>query len=379
MNFNLGLDKGRYRIDFTLNGSRKRFYPGTSDELTVKNIVRRMLFDWEQGQFDLTLQTYKLENRIQSTPKAAAIATTGKIKSSPKLLTLWDKWVKSLNLPLRTLNNHYHCCRVMIAKADPDWNDTSWFTRLTLSASTWNTRRRFIKSCINWSLSEGLVKEKSLWSGLRPRKGKKSGAKPFNREEIRLILEAFESDRFCSKYSPYKHSFYVPFLKFLFLTAARPGEAIALQWKHIDFENKLIEISEAVGKDLETSPYTTRKIRKETKTGEARYLPINAALKELLVSHQPEKIEPNSLVFPGARGKKFLDTRAFRETWKKVLDGLGLEYRNPYQTKHTALSHIAQNHSLLAAARVAGHKSLDMVSRHYARFVDDLTDVMPDF
>lgn len=379
MNFNVGLDKGRYRIDFTLNGKRRRFYPGTSDELVARNIARRMSFDWEQGQFDFTLQSYKLENRPQSQPRTDLSANTKASKSPPKLLVLWDQWVESLNLPPRTLNNHYHCCRVMIAKVNPDWNDMAWFTRLDLSASTWNTRRRFIKSCINWAISEGQVQGKSPWTSLKPRKGKKTGAKPFTREEISMILEAFESDQFCSKFSPYKHSFYVPFLKFLFLTAARPGEAIALQWKHVDFENNLIEISDAVGKDLEFSPYTTRRIRKETKTGTTRYLPISPALMELLTSHKPTNADPSSLVFPGARHKKFLDTRAFRETWKKVLGELGLEYRNSYQTRHTALSHIAQKHSLLAAAKVAGHTSLDMVSRHYAKFVDNLTDVMPDF
>lgn len=379
MNFNLGLDKGSYRIDFTLDGNRKRFYLGTSDELTAKNILRRMQFDWEQGQFDLTLQLYKLKNRTQTNSRTDVSANTKTSTSAPKLLTLWDKWVESLNLPLRTLNNHYHCCRVMIARINPSWNDLAWFTQLDLSASTWNTRRRFIKSCVNWAIAEGLVQGKNPWTNLKPRRGKKTGAKPFTKEEIAIILEAFESDRFCSKFSPYKHSFYVPFLKFLFLTAARPGEAIALQWKHIDFENNLIEISEAVGKDLESSPYTTRKIRKETKTGTTRYLPINPALRELLISHRSTEANPDFLVFPGARNNKFLDTRAFRETWKKVLDGLGLEYRNPYQTRHTALSHIAQKHSLLAAAKVAGHKSVDMVSRHYARFVDNLTDVMPDF
>lgn len=378
MKFNLGLDKGRYRIDFTLDGKRKRFYPGTSDELTSKNIVRRMLFDWEQGHFDLTLQSYQFKNRTQLRPKTKLSASSQQ-NTSTKLLTVWDRWVESLNLPLRTLNNHYHCCRVMIAKVNPEWNNLTWFTQSNLSASTWNTRRRFIKSCIIWALSEGLVEGKSLWSGLKARKGRRTAANPLTREEIRLVLDAFESDIFCSKFSPCKHSFYAPFLKFLFLTAARPGEAIALQWKHIDFENNLIEISEAIGRDLETSPYTTRKVRKETKTGSIRFLPISSTLRGALLSHKAGKVNPESLVFPGARNERFLDTRSFREVWRKVLDGLGLKYRNPYQTRHTALSHIAQDHSLLAAARVAGHKSLDMVSRHYARFVGDLTDVMPEF
>lgn len=377
MKFNLGLDKGNYRIDFVLESKRKRFYPGTSDELKAKNILRRMEFDWEQGQFDTTLQSYKLKNRVQASKAVSPTKQGG--KSNPELLSLWDRWIQSLNLSTRILNDHYHCCRVMIARANPKWDDSSWFVQSGLSASTWNTRRRFIKSCVAWALSEGLVEGKNPWVCLKARRADRTGANPLNKAEIQLIIQAFESNQFCSIYSPCKHSFYTPYLKFLLLTAARPGEVIALQWKHIDFENDLIEISEAMGRDLELSPYTTRKVRKETKTGEIRYLPLSPAIKELLLAHRPIDATPQSLVFTGARGKCVLDIRAFREVWKKVLDGLGMEYRKPYQTRHTALSHIAKNHGLLAAAKVAGHKSLDMVSRHYARYTGDLKDVMPDF
>ena len=76
MKFNLGLDKGRYCINFTLDGKRKRFYQGTSDELTSRNIVRRMLFDWEQGHFDLTLQSYQFKNRIQLRSKTKLSASS---------------------------------------------------------------------------------------------------------------------------------------------------------------------------------------------------------------------------------------------------------------------------------------------------------------
>ncbi|MEL6413041.1 MAG: hypothetical protein AAFQ08_02870, partial [Bacteroidota bacterium] len=73
-----------------------------------------MSYEWEAGQFDLSLQSYKLKNRGQ----ANAPGPTKKKGSSkvPKLLTLWDRWVESLNLPDSTKNNHYHCCRVMIVK-----------------------------------------------------------------------------------------------------------------------------------------------------------------------------------------------------------------------------------------------------------------------
>lgn len=267
MKFNLRIDKDNYHIDFTLEGKRKRFYPGTSDELTAKNILRRMMFDWEQGQFDLSLDSYRLKNRSQRPANLAITPSKSKqTKTSPKLLTLWDKWVETLNLPASTRNNHYHCCRVMIIKADdPDWNDTSWFIRSRLSASTWNIRRRFIKSCVAWALSEGLIEGKNPWSTLKPRKESKTGANPLTVEEIQLVIRAFETNQFCSQHSPCKHSYYVPFLKFLLSTAMRPGEGVALQWKHIDFRNNLIEVSEAMGRDLKVRHMQPGKSEKKLK------------------------------------------------------------------------------------------------------------------
>jgi integrase len=272
-----------------------------------------------------------------------------------------------------------HCCRVMIVKAgNPSWKDLDWFLASKLSGSTWNIRRRFIKSCTTWAQSEGLIEGKNPWLQLKARKSEKTGAKPLTVEETNLVIQAFEQNRFCSKNAPYKHSFYVPFLKFLFLSAARPGEAIALQWKHIDFNLGVIEIGEAMGRDLALSPYTTKKIRKDTKTGEIRHLPLTQALKEIMLFQRADSAKPTDLVFPGAKGG-IMDIRTFRLAWKKVLIGLELDYRPPYQTRHTSLSQIAQHHGLLAAAKVAGHKSLDMVSRHYAKFTGELDEVMPIF
>lgn len=377
MKFNLTTDKDSYRIDFTIDGKRKRFYPGTKDELVARQIHKQMVYEWETGQFDLSLQSYKLKNRQQTQTQLTSKENTQ--QNTVRLLELWDRWVVSLNLPARTLNNHYHCCRVMIKKAgETEWDDVSWFLASNLSASTWNIRRRFIKSCVQWAIDKGLVTGKNPWNSLKPRKSSKSGANPLTDAETAMVIQAFETDQFCSKYSSCKHSHYTPILKFLLLTAVRPGEAIALQWKHVDFDHGLIDVSEAMGRDLEASPYSTRKIRKETKTGDSRYLPLTPALKSLLRDLKPSNAKLDALVFPGVKGRT-MDTRAFGRVWKQVLNGLGLEYRNPYQTRHTSLSHIAQNHGLLAAAKIAGHKSLDMVSRHYARYTGDLADVMPDF
>jgi integrase len=48
-----------------------------------------------------------------------------------------------------------------------------------------------------------------------------------------------------------------------------------------------------------------------------------------------------------------------------------MEYRNPYQTRHAALTHAVMDPSIgvLGAAQILGHKTIRMVSQHYARFI----------
>jgi integrase len=382
MKFTLSIDKNAYRVSFILEGKRKVLYLGTSDEEMARQIQSRMSREWESGEFDISLASYKagfklLDKAIQY-QKSRNTSLLEKL-SDTKLLDLWDKWVDDLDLPTFTKNNHYHTIRQMIKKVDPIWDDTEWYKASTLSPSTWNTRRRTINSCIKWSLEEELIKGKNTWNKLRPRRNNRSIVNPLNKEEILKVIEAFREDTYCHEFSPVKHSYYAPFVTFMFLTAVRPGEATALQWKHIDFYNNMIEISQATSRDLSKSANTTKKIIKETKTGEIRYLPMNKTLRALLEAHRPLNYTKEDLVFKGARGGSVLDYRAFREVWEKVLAGLGLEYRNPYQTRHSALSQIAMEHGLIAASKIAGHKSTEMVSRHYVKFVGELGQVMPDF
>jgi integrase len=57
---------------------------------------------------------------------------------------------------------------------------------------------------------------------------------PFTLEERDIILETFKNHPV--------HSHYYPFIRFLFLTGCRTGEAIGLQWKHISKDCKVITL-----------------------------------------------------------------------------------------------------------------------------------------
>lgn len=382
MKFNLTTDKGNYRIDFTLEGKRKRFYPGTKDEITAKQLVKQMAYEWDTGKFDLTLKSYKVKNRTQSQTKAHS---KGKDDTPQTLLVLWDRYVESLHLSSSTRNGHYHLIRQAIKKHDPQVSDVLWFVELreAWSPKTWSGRKSYLVSCINWGIEEELFLDKNPYKALKPlKKATPDRIKPFSSEEIERILKALDSNKFCHPYNRYKHSHYSSFVRFLFITGCRLGEATGLTWDCIDFENSTVVIRQALGKDLSVSPNKTRKILKETKTGQTRYIPMNDTLFDLLddlfnrLKHDQAKAN-EQFVFKGHRGK-YIDTASFRRNvWKPILRELDIEYRYPYQTRHTVLSAVTASHGLLAAAKLAGHKDLSMVSKHYARYTDDLADVLP--
>jgi integrase len=162
---------------------------------------------------------------------------------------------------------------------------------------------------------------------------------------------------------------YAPFVRFLFATGVRTGEAIALQWKHISFEYRQIKICESLSLDRAGNGY--QRVRKGTKTDTVRYLPLVGSLSDLLRSIEPIHPDPEALVFPLPSGKP-IDPGRFREhVWKPLLALVCVEYRNPYQTRHTLLTHAVMDPAIgvLGAAKIAGHKDSRMVTQHYARFI----------
>jgi integrase len=372
MKFNLSKSNGSFRVRFTLDGTRHDFRPGTKDPAVAAAIVRQMTYEWDAGLFDQTLDRYKVKKRDSQINLPAQSQT-------PKLIDLWEKWVQWAEVSLETYNNTHAWLERVIRQHDPDWNETEWFlqTYADNSASTFNRYRSKLKSCVGHALDAGIVTGGNPYALIKPKKSKGKGnhVKPFTREEIRLILDALQSDRFVHPCSPYTHSHYVPFVKMMFATGLRLGEIAGLTWDCIDLENNQLIIKQSLGKDFGFSHTTSRKIIKTTKTGIVNYLPINTTIRQIISNL--ERSNCSNYVFIGQRNNSYIDIASFRRyVWTPVLKALGIKYRYPYQSRHTVLSEIASKHGLLAASRVAGHKSVEMVSRHYARFTGDVE--LPD-
>ena len=75
-------------------------------------------------------------------------------------------------------------------------------------------------------------------------------------------------------------------------------------------------------------------------------------------------------VRPRDRGP-FVDYEHLERPWKHILKRAKVRYRNPYQTRHTYASHLLSGgENPLFVAQQMGHKTTEMIMRHYGRWVE---------
>lgn len=160
-------------------------------------------------------------------------------------------------------------------------------------------------------------------------------SKSYSWDEAQGILEYIESD--C------KIEHWHPFIKFKFLTGCRSGEAIALWWCDVFWDNECIFIRRSYSESC--------KIYKHTKNGHKRKFPMpkNGELWNLLKSLPYG--EPNNNVFLNKRGKA-ISQKALNKVWfgnkdnetKGIIPtliehGKLTKYLPPYNTRHTFINH----------------------------------------
>lgn len=351
-------NNGSIQLKFSFGGKRYAFNPlpgahfgNKRDFATAKAIASQIQNDILAGHFDETLDRYRVS------PKKVAISA--KPPNKPQsLLEVWDLWVATLSLPLQTASGHYKWVRRMLDKAKPELTDTEWLVKAELSPRTFKDRLNLIRSCCKWAITQGYL-ENNPFECVKLRKDTPKEIKPFTLEEIKRIVEGFD------RYYPH----YSPFIRFLFLTGVRTSEAIGLRWTHIDFERGEICIKESMPKDLTGNGYN--RIRKETKTGNIRYLPMSLTVRSLLEANRPATAQPDDLVFTKPNGSVIhLDN--FRERcWRKVLESQNIPYRKLYTTRHSMISHaIEQGIPITGIAYLAGHKNTSMIIKNYAHMIN---------
>jgi integrase len=379
---------GRLQLVFSYAGKRHYLSLGFSDTKTHRKLAeakaRQLELDMLSGHFDPTLERYK--------PQVAMSVATPDIQPQvpPKisLADLWEGFVE-YKRPQCSENTMYYVYQHFTTYVEKlpthDLSEAGQIRDFAVQTFPLESCKRFIvrlSACCDWAKKSRVIEENpfaGMAKEIKPpksqRKTEEEDINPFSIEERDRILTAISENTFCNKHSGFKHSFYAPYVEFMFMTGCRPSEAIALQWKHISKDFKTISFEQAV---IETGK--GRKLGEGLKTQERRRFPCNRKLQALLQSIKPANATPDTLIFPGYTGG-YLDTKSFRKSvWKAVLTGLGIEYRKPYQTRHTfitlALDSTYGGLDVKDVARLVGN-SPEVIYRHYAGNKRDL--FVPEF
>ncbi|MBE9061868.1 site-specific integrase [cf. Phormidesmis sp. LEGE 11477] len=378
--------RGWLQLVFTFNRRRRYLSLGVTDTKTARALAemkaRQIELDILSGNFDETLAKYQPQ---VTEPDDKAESVVEDEFTGPDLNELWEKFVE-YKRPQCSPNTMYYVYGTYSNYMEqlPTYNLERAADIRDFAINTFpiESCKRFVvrlNACCKWACQSGLISEnpfEGMSREIKPPKAKRKSEEgdifPFTVAEREAIIEALRANTFCSKHSAYKHEHYAGYVEFLFLTGCRPSEAIALQWKNVSRDYGTVSFERAA-----ITTGSGRKMRDGLKTQERRRFPCNAKLKELLNSVKPEKYTPETLVFPGFSGK-VLNTASFRKTvWKPVLEGLKIEYRKPYQTRHTFIT-LALEHGLDAkdVAQLVGN-SPEVIYQHYAGQKREL--VVPEF
>ncbi len=275
------------------------------------------------GRFDQTLVKYGVKQNEKEEPKT--------------VVTYFEEWVSNYKQMDCERHTNYNSTRNMMRKWGKieEGNIQKKLSLETNAAVTYNRRLTILKNFAKWLVKKGIWKSNPL-EDINPKKVKKAKLPkraPFNVEEIHLIIEAIKNDTYTPKCSSYKHSHYYPFIYFLFKTGVRNAEAIGLRVGSIDLEKKQILIKEVLARTLKSGS-TENRVRKETKNGKERILPLTQDLLEVL-----EKVivgkKQDDLVFHSPTGKSIDDHNFQNRVFKKVLNELGIKERVLYACRHT--------------------------------------------
>lgn len=143
----------------------------------------------------------------------------------------------------------------------------------------------------------------------------------------------------------------------------RIGELFALTWGDVDFENEQIHVNKSV---------TMNGVIKQPKTKAGiRSIEMIALAKEALVAQfQITGNTEDGRVFKSPKGKNYLRADGFGRYWREALIKSGVEYRNPYQMRHTFISYmLMRGNSPLVLYRMVGHETPEIIYKFYARFI----------
>jgi integrase len=188
-----------------------------------------------------------------------------------------------------------------------------------LNAKTVNNYVTVLRRALDMAVADHAL-EDNLVGHVRYRRQQTPFPDPFTRDEVEAIIE-YMTERYPDGVANY--------VEFKFFSGLRPSETTALRWADVDLERDRVHVHRAIVRGLE---------KNTTKTSTARHVLLNSRARAALLRQRALTQLAGDFVFLDPRyGKPWTEERAFRRSyWAPTLKALGLRYRRPYNTRHSA-------------------------------------------
>lgn len=252
---------------------------------------------------DPSIRVQKEERKIESKAKAERrekelrdeclreiIKQEGSQPTFSEVVDKWEKYQREIgNVQEDTIDDYLSAinlwCDSLISKPANEINKLDVrqvISNLAISGKSNGFQLRVlgsIKRVYSWGKEEGIIKGglDSITSGIKVAKVEEKAPEILTAEEIKKFLFVAQAQN---------HRWYPIWLTAI-LTGMRSGELYALEWKDLDFVNNKINVEKSYNK--------RKRIIKSTKSGYFRTVPMNEALKELLLTLKVHSRTPHVL------------------------------------------------------------------------------------
>jgi integrase len=347
------------RLRWVVQGKKKSISLGLPDtkenRIKASEAARIIEVDLKTNHYDVTLNKYRklLDLKVNVSTKTSLTPFN--------LVKEFAKYKLEVGLISESTYITDYTSLVNYIKLKGEDTDVLTLVDTIFTDKNSHTGKRFlnqIKAAYSWAVMRGKTEINPVQSLYYPKKLEKLNAqykgeiKPFTRKERDLVIEAFENHK--------HYHFYSTLIKFLFLTGARPGEAIALELKHI--RNKEILFEQSVSRTLKG-----KRITPKTKTNKFRVFKINSQLREVIDEAllRQSLSGKTTLLFPGPKGGLINVGNLNERAWKGVIRSLPIENRTLYSTRATFATMCLEAGMQKDVLAMRMGTSVEMLDQHY--------------
>ena len=250
-----------------------------------------------------------------------------------------------------------------------------------LSQRTISLNKSVLVQMYDYAMELGLVENNPARNAKLPRQSRKiddGDSKVIPIVQREQLLKAAESDPILC-----------PILTLLMLTGMRIGEALALQWKHVDFQNRTISIQQSLTRELEfdgegrtkktAAALGVTKTRCSRRVIQAPDLVLQR-LREWMryLSKRKgglEALVPEGFVFCSTRTMGMRTYSGFRASFRHFLErnGFGDQHLNLHRFRHTYASMLLEQEiSPKVVQKLLGHRDVSTTLGVYSHVVPEV-------